>query len=83
MSARPKRSFDREFKLPVVRQWTTGEMRLSQICREYDLCQTLVRHWRTQYERDGENAWLASAGHGHVFRDAELRVAELEAAPAP
>jgi hypothetical protein len=55
-------------------------MRLSQICREYDLCQTLVRHWPTQHEREGENAWLASAGHGHVFRDAELRVAALEAA---
>ncbi|MES4793127.1 MAG: hypothetical protein C4321_09245 [Chloroflexota bacterium] len=80
MSVRPRRSFDREFKLPVVRQLTTGEKRLAQICREYDLCQTLVRHWRTLYERDGENAWLSTTSNGHVGRDAELRIAELEAA---
>lgn len=82
MSARPKRSFDREFKLQVVRQLASGEKRLAQVCREYDLCQTLVRHWRSQYERDGENAWRGStsAAPGHVPRDPEVRIAELEAA---
>jgi transposase len=79
MSARPKRSFDREFKLQVVRQLVSGEKRLAQICREYDLCQTLVRHWRSLYERDGENAWSAGR-ETHIARDPELRIAELEAA---
>lgn len=80
MSTRPKRSFDREFKLQVVRQLVTGQKRLAQICREYDLCQSLVRHWRTLYERDGENAWLTSDRNGQVARDPEVRIAELEAA---
>lgn len=80
MSVRPKRSFDREFKLQVVRQLTSGEKRLAQICREYDLCQTLVRHWKSLYERDGENAWLSGSSNGHVPRDAEVRIAELESA---
>lgn len=46
MASRPKRSFSREFKLQVVRQLVTGEKRLAQVCREYDLCETLARRWR-------------------------------------
>ena len=80
MALRPKRSFDREFKLQVMRQLASGEKRLAQICREYDLGQTLVRHWRAQYERDGENAWHEQASANHVGRDPDLRIAELEAA---
>jgi transposase-like protein len=74
-----KRSFDREFKLQVVRQLANGEKRLSQICREHGLCQTLVRRWREQYDEQGENAWAEKVG-ALVERDAELRIAALEAA---
>ena len=75
----PKRTFDREFKLQVVRQLVNGEKRLSQLCREHSLCQTLVRRWREQYEAHGELAWtervvrevlledcLGIAGRAHV-----------------
>jgi transposase len=79
MSPRPKRSFSREFKLQVVRQLTSGEKRLSQLCREYDLGQTLVRHWKEQYERQGENAWPHEEP-GHVEADPQARIAALEAA---
>jgi len=77
--SRPKRSFGREFKLQVVRQLTSGEARLSQLCREYRLSETLVRRWREQYEQDGEAAWPEVASLV-VERDAEQRVRELEAA---
>ena len=53
-----KRTFSREFKLQVARQLARGEKRIAQVCREYGLCQTLVRRWRDQYETAGENAWL-------------------------
>lgn len=75
-----KRSFDREFKLQVVRQLANGEKRISQICREHGLCQTLVRRWREQYDERGENAWLELRAGAHVERDAEARIAALEAA---
>ena len=75
-----KRTFDREFKLQVVRQLANGEKRLSQLCREHNLCQTLVRRWREQYDEQGENAWLDGRVGGHVERDAEARIAALEAA---
>ena len=34
MTARPKRTFSREFKLQVVRSLLTGEKRFAQVCRE-------------------------------------------------
>jgi transposase len=77
--SRPKRSFDREFKLQVVRQLLAGEKRLSQLCREHQLSATLVRRWKEQYEAQGESAWPES-GHLVVGPDQEQRIRELEAA---
>ena len=73
-----KRSFGREFKVQVVRQWIRGEKRLAQLCREHSLSESLVRRWREQYEQLGENVWLNEPLA--VERDAEARIAELEAA---
>ncbi len=78
-----KRNFDREFKLQVVRQLKSGEKRLAQVCREYSLCQSLVRKWREQYEAKGENAWTEQAGAtatSRVVSDDRARIAALEAA---
>ena len=77
--ARPKRSFDREFKLQVVQQWLSGEKRLSQLCREHQLSETLVRRWKEQYEQQGESAW-PEFGSQVVAPDPEQRIRELEAA---
>jgi transposase len=76
---RPRRSFDREFKLQVVRQWSRGEKRLAQLCREHQLSESVVRRWREQYEQEGENAWPDAADRV-VERDAPQRIRELEAA---
>ena len=76
---RAKRSFDREFKLQIVRQLLSGEKRLSQLCREHSLSETLVRRWKEQYAQDGEQAWPEAASLV-VERDAEQRIRELEAA---
>lgn len=75
-----KRSFSREFKLQVVRQLVSGEKRLSQLCREHGLCQTLVRRWREQYHTQGENAWREREPARHVSEDPQARIAALEAA---
>lgn len=75
-----KRTFSREFKLQLVRQLALGEKRISQVCREHSLCQTLVRRWREQYEQDGENAWLSQERGSNVELDATARIAALEAA---
>ncbi len=75
-----KRTFTRESKLSVARQLITGEKRISQVCREHSLCQTLVRKWREQYERQGENAWLGPDAGGPTGEDPTARIAALEAA---
>ena len=82
MNSRPKRTFSRDFKLQITRQLTTGEKRLAQVCREHDLCRTLVLRWKEQYQRDGENAWLReTASHtALVEADPQVRIAALEAA---
>lgn len=77
--ARPRRSFDREFKLQVVRQWSSGEKRLAQRCREHQLAESMVRRWREQYEQQGENAW-SEAADLVVERDTRQHIRELEAA---
>ncbi len=75
-----KRVFSREFKLDVVRQLVSGQKRIAQLCREHALCETLLRRWREQYERDGEHAWLDPKASDGSVRDAEARIAQLEAA---
>lgn len=82
MQMRPKRTFSREFKLQVIRQLVTGEKSTAQVCREHDLCRTLVVRWREQYDRDGENAWVRdhTTATVHVEADPQARIAALEAA---
>lgn len=78
-TSRPRRSFDRAFKVEIVRQVRSREKRISQICREYQLSETLVRRWCDQYELHGEDAWPAT-GPLAVTADPVQRIQELEAA---
>jgi transposase len=75
-----KRVFSREFKLDVVRQLVSGEKRLAQLCREHNLCETLLRRWREQYEARGENAWLGADTPVGTDEDPQARIRMLEAA---
>jgi transposase-like protein len=76
-----KRTFSREFKRQIASQALAGEKGMAQLCREYGLCQTLVRRWREQYQQLGEAAWPDSLHPIEAAElDAEGRIAELEAA---
>ena len=76
-----KRTFTREFKRQVASQALAGEKGMAQLCREYGLCQTLVRRWREQYQQLREAAWPDSLHPIEAAElDAEGRIAELEAA---
>lgn len=79
-----KRSFDRDFKLMLVRQLISGEKRLSVMCREHSLHENVVRRWRAQYESEGESAWLVPADElpqmNDSLADAKARNSQLEAA---
>jgi transposase len=77
MSRSPKRTFTREFKLQVVRQLAHGEKRISPLCREHTLSETVVRRWQQQYEQHGENAFREPGPA--LDADPQARIAELEA----
>jgi transposase-like protein len=84
-----KRVFTRDFKLSVARQLVSGQKRISQVCREHSLCESVVRRWKMQYESSGEDAWRQSAKRSAAVTGASTldeqalltnRVKELEAA---
>ncbi len=70
------RTFSREFKLEVVRQLNSGTKRPAQLCREYQLAESVLARWRKEYAERGETAFtprdLSAAD------TLEQRIAELE-----
>ena len=76
-----KRTFTREFKLNAIRPILAGEKRLSQTCRELDLCESVLGRWITQYQAHGENAFTEEARRDFVApTDEKVRIQQLEAA---
>jgi transposase-like protein len=82
-----KRVYSRDFKLSVARQLVSGQKRLSQVCREHSICESVVRRWQLQYESRGENAWTEETKSPATNREEteepavlQARVRELEAA---
>ncbi len=71
-----RRRFTREFKLDVVRQITSGEKRPSQVCREYQLSESVLGRWRQDVEAYGEAAF--TPGPKSEVEALERKVAELE-----
>ena len=45
-----RRNHTREFKLQCCRQVATGEKHPAQICREYNLSESVLLRWRKEYQ---------------------------------
>ena len=71
-----KRQHSREFKMDVVRQVSTGQLRPAQACREYGLAESVLSRWRKEYQERGEAAFLPREGEGGTSE--AQRIAELE-----
>ena len=76
--SRPRRSFNREFKLALMHQLEAGEKRPGQLCREHQLSPTLLKRWRDQYTELGEAAWADAPAPPEP--EGAARLQELEAA---
>lgn len=74
------RKFSAQFKLQIVREFESGEKRLSQICREHSLGDSLVRRWLQQYRERGADAFRTEDPRAEELLTAQKRIAELEAA---
>lgn len=46
-----KRTFSLEFKRQVVEELLSGERGAAQICRTYNICASLLYHWKEMYSR--------------------------------
>lgn len=44
-----RRRFSAAFKRQVVEELLAGGVSAAQLCRRYELCQTVVRTWKQQY----------------------------------
>mgnify|MGYP005859867837 FL=1 len=67
-----RRRFSAAFKRQVVEELLAGAASMAQLCRRYELCQTVVRTWKQQYAQ-GRLAEAEGAG-----RDQAQRIQELE-----
>jgi transposase len=74
------RKFTPEFKKRVVDEFEAGAKGATQICREYEICDSVLRRWVDQYRERGENAWRREDPEAQELLAAEKRIAELEAA---
>ena len=81
------RKYSAAFKFEVVRQLDSGEKRLTQVCREHDLDQAMVRDWRERVGKRGADAFPRSTGtdegrlapgSGSELAGAQARIGDLE-----
>ena len=86
-SGHTPRTFTREFKLDVCRQWAAGERGCAQLVREHGIAQSVLYRWRAEYAEFGETAFSGQPGTssrrpGATPTEALLlqRVADLERA---
>lgn len=57
IAARTPRKHSREFKFQVVRLVASGEKSPSDVCRDYDLANSVLDRWRKEYDELGEEAF--------------------------
>jgi len=74
------RKFTPEFKKRVVLEFEAGERKSADICREFQISDSLLRRWVTQYREHGDEAWRKEDPRAQQLVEAEKRIGELEAA---
>jgi transposase len=55
--AKQRRTFTREFKVEAVRRITAEGKSLSEVARELDLGESLLRSWKVAFASEGERAF--------------------------
>jgi len=69
----PRRSFDKEFKLQVLREIEAGSS-VAQAARQHGVHPELIYRWKRQLHKYGERSL---SGYGNAYTD-EARIAQLE-----
>ncbi|HQK89372.1 MAG TPA: transposase [Acidobacteriota bacterium] len=75
-----RRTFTPEFKRKIVEEHLLGGRTIAEICREYHLGRNLFDSWRQAYQQTAMPAGPTVEEVSRQLREAEKRIAELEAA---
>lgn len=67
-----KRKFTREFKLSILQELESK--RMSQICREHSLRESLVSKWKKDYSSNPKEAFK---GNGNLWKE-DAKIAQYE-----
>ena len=60
---RKRRVHSTEFKLEAIRLLEDGNLKISEVARDLDICPSLLRSWRRKLAKQGMDAF---PGHGKV-----------------
>ena len=67
------RKFTPEFKKRVVLEFEAGERKSADICREFQISDSLLRRWVTQYREHADKAWRREDPRAPQLVEAEVR----------
>jgi len=68
------RSFSPEFKFRVVLEVLTGAKRPAEVCREHQICDSVLSRWRKQFLEQGAQVFTPAS---QTSQD-DARIAKLE-----
>jgi len=72
--AKKYRSFSPEFKFQVVLEVLTGAKRPSEVCREHQICDSVLSRWRKQFLEQGPQIFTQAS----KTNQDDARIGELE-----
>lgn len=76
----PRRTFTPEFKRKLVDEHLVAERPVSQICRQYQVCETALRRWIKQHEESLGDVDAKTVQLARELEQAQQRIEQLEGA---
>ena len=72
-----RRRIDSDTKLVAVLEWLKGESSIAEICRKYQISESLYYRWRDKFLEAGSRALASRNGSGSEAA-VKARISELE-----
>ena len=76
--AKKRRQHSAKFKFEVVMTMLHGEQTVADVCRQYDITESLAYKWRDQFLEQAPGIFKDQRQKDQAAADKEARIAELE-----
>ena len=76
--AKKRRQHSAQFKFEVVMTMLHGEQTVAEVCRQYDITESLAYKWRDQFLEQAPDIFKDHRQKDQAAADKEARIAELE-----